>query len=150
MFEKIKRDITLKIKEMDLDFEITERELKKLAEELPFTDEYFEFDKKYLSKIIFGQLCWGAAPYKWEVESVKNNEVYELIYSVLIDQGLMWLLTLLQHHNFSMLSWNGICANNINALVGNALNLFEMSKEFNIDLNTFEHIHFFLLLYTFL
>ena len=140
--EMIKRDIALKIKEMNLEINITEEEMKELDEELPFNDEYYEFDKRYFSKITFGQLCWGTSLYNWNVSKVKDEETYRLIHIVLIEQGLMWLLTLLQHHNFSKLTSNGIYRDQIKELVVNAPNLIKLAKELNIDLKSFDKVRF--------
>jgi len=143
IFEKIKKDITLKVSSIDVYDKIDRRTLRKLGEELPFTDEYFEcnkklldfFDLKTMYKLFMDR-------YKYKVENFTDDESFTNLYNLLINNGIVWLLlfmTLDRDYSYR-LSNNGINVDNIRELIDNMKIISDFSKIMAFDTTKYNEL----------
>ena len=137
IFEKIKKDIMFKVKEMKIDKDISYEELVDLCDELPFNDKYFEFDKLYLTKISLDELIFT---YFSNCEedyihpfNVINDEEYNTLTNFIINNGIIWLL-------LENIIDNLTGANEVLNIFNYIWDILELSKSFNYDVNKFEDI----------
>lgn len=142
LFEKIKKDIILKVKTMEIDSEIDDDILEELAEELPFTDEYFEFDKECLECFDLETLCKTCMndSYGFEIENFTNDESFANLYNLLINNGIVWLLLFMNREYNSTLRNNGVYIDDIRDLINNMKNMSDLSKEFAFDTTKYDEL----------
>ncbi len=95
IYNQIKRELIERIEKEEVDGEINKKIYSDVASELPFTDEYFVFDrKKFLDNCKLESLLLSLFGYKGEYDrqNIKNDKTYQMIYKLLVDKQLIWLL----------------------------------------------------------
>ena len=146
IFEKIKKEIYLKIKNMEADVKISSAAIFQLEEELPFTDEYFEFNKSYLEKITLNNLKQALIISYWssgfETSSFENNDAFKLINDLLVDKGIIWLLLFLEKNDRTLLESSIISRNEMRSIINNAESIAKVAKELGLDSNNFRKLLF--------
>ncbi len=142
LFKKIKKDIILKVRTMEINSEIDDDILAELAEELPFTDEYFEFDKKYLEWFDLNDLYKACMNYNYgfEITSFIDNESFANLYNLLINNSIIWLLLFMRRDCNSKLRNNGVRIDDIKDLINNMKNMSDLSKEFVFDTTKYDEL----------
>ena len=98
IFEKIKKQIIFKARTMKISEEITREELVELKHNLPFNDEYYEFDKYYFTKYFnFEDFIDSCIVDNDIIEpiSLLDDETYNVLCNYVINNGLIWLLLFL-------------------------------------------------------
>ena len=95
IFEKIKQQIIFKSRTICIDEDIDIDELEELADEFPFTDEYFEYYESYIFDFEdFLNYCIYEADIINPV-SILDDDTYNALNNYLINNGLIWLLLFL-------------------------------------------------------
>ena len=145
IFEKIKKDIVLSIKKMDIEVEIDDVVMGRLTKELPFTDEYFEFDKKYLSIFMIDNL-WNVILKKLtrknSINSFEDDDAYNLLNDTLTRYGIIWILLLLQKKDYCTLYLNGFNSGNASDLICNVFDMSQFTKERGFEPKSYKDIIF--------
>ena len=94
IFANIKRQIMERVLSLPIaENDVTDYMIERVARDLPFTDEYFVFDKKaFFEDATLGRLITICTIKEYNVKSLVNDDSYRLIYSLFIDNYLIWLL----------------------------------------------------------
>lgn len=142
IFDKIKQQIIFKAKKLDIDEEIIEDELWDIASDLPFTDEYFEFDKSNLDSFDLDDFIRGCISSDDYIEpsSVIDDEAYSILTKYAIDNGLFWMLILLNKYGGSSLYNIEIDKESILSSFDYMKDVLRLSKMFNYDINKYEDV----------
>ena len=142
VFNEIKREIMMKI--INMTVEITEEEKDALVKEMPFNDEYFEFNKEFLSVFSLGALynsfLHPANGQGFNPTGFEDKDSYNLINEIIVNNGIMWLLLFLNNSGNSVIAGNGIRGRELNGLINEAYNMTRMAKRLNLKPNNFSQI----------
>ena len=140
IFEKIKKDIIFKTKNIDIENYQDELILKDIEREIPFNDEYFCFNKDYYSEIYFIYFIQNFLYYnKFNVNNFLSDEIYSNIYNIIINNKIIWLLLFMGiNYNYNLIQ--NINQKNIYDLINNMDNITRISKEFNFNLNNYKEV----------
>ena len=100
IYKKLKKEIIFKIKKINVDKNIDYDILENLKNELPFNDEYFEFDIRKLEefkfkdfiKIFTNRIDNMIYFNPIEPNSILNDETYCFLTNYMIKNGLLWYL----------------------------------------------------------
>ena len=142
--EQIKKMSTL-LEKNDLDCNSVEITKEWLFKELPFTDEYFEFDKKNLSKFLFRDLYETCLCVRGvslcNPNSILDDEAYDTLYNILVNKGFIWLIILLYgvdctYKNRNICSY-GITEEKIAGLINRAKELVTLMRKLDLDINNY-------------
>lgn len=136
-FDKIKREITIKINEIQI--ENTDINSKLYDKNIPFTDEYYEFNLEYLEHFDIVDLikeCLNDRTEFYE-DSFIDDESYKYLYDLLINNGLLWLLLFQKNEVNCMLGLNYINPNEIVSLFDNTFKIINLSNNINL-LNSYD------------
>ncbi len=142
IFDKIKQQIIFKAKKLEIDNKISYDELMNIAEDLPFNDEYFEFDKCNnnfsLNDFINGCIYTNINDFI-EPSSLINDEAYSILTNYIINNGLFWMLLILNNFTRSL----DECDINKNAVL-ETFDYMEdvaiLAKKLNYDVNKYENV----------
>lgn len=142
IFEKIKKDIMLKIKTIEIDDKVDSDLVAELAEELPFTDEYFRFDEQYaFSKFNFQDFLKICIDYNgFDEDSLLDDESFKNIIKVISSNGLFWLLLFMYRDTNYSIQEYAIKKETIMEFVDNMKEITELSQDFNFDLSNFQEL----------
>lgn len=142
IFDKIKQQIIFKAKKLDINDEITEHDLWDIASDLPFNDEYFEFDKRNIESFEFDDFINGCIDKNDYIEpaSLIDNDAYSLLEKYAIDNGLFWMLLLLDKHGNNSLYDIGMDKDSILSSFDYMKEVSILSKSFDYDINKFEDV----------
>lgn len=142
IFEKIKKEITLKIKTMNFDTQIDYNLIEQLSSELPFNDEYFKFDsKRILSFYDLDDLIRHTTIDNYlHAESFTTDELFKNIYDILINNGLLWLLMLRSHSNNHKFNLRGFSRYTHLKIINNIRNITLLANEFKLDITDFKEL----------
>lgn len=94
LFEKIKKEIISKIKIMPCNDQINYSCLENIGNNLPFNDEFYEFDSKYaFDKFELYELIELLIDERKGLKSniLINDKYYNVLYNLLVNKGLLWL-----------------------------------------------------------
>ena len=93
IFELIKKEITVKVKTLKVDSEISDEELKKVGSGLKFKDEYFEFNNEIL-RATFADFftCFLDTNKLFSSRLFTVSEVTDAMISFITKNNLFWLL----------------------------------------------------------
>ncbi len=138
IFEKIKKDIMLKIKTMEIDDKVDSHLVDELTKELPFTDEYFKFNEQYTFSEFnfqdFLRICTDGAGF---VEaSLLDDESFQNIIKVVSSNALFWLLLFMDGEDTNFI----MEIETIIELIDNMKDITELSHDFNFDLSNFQEL----------
>ena len=142
IFEKIKQQIIFKARTLKINENITSDELEELAEELPFTDEYFEFDKSFYEEHFdFEDFMYSCIVDNDIIEpsSLIDDEAYSVLNNYVINNGLIWILL------FSNLEENDeleecFDKDALLATMDSIKDIIRLSKKFNYDINKYADV----------
>lgn len=143
IFEKVKKEIIFKARTLDIDKNIDNSILKRLEDELPFNDEYFEFALEYYKKNFnFGNLLNGIFVDTDIIEpsSILDDESYSLLTNYVINNGLVWLLLFLNKNENESLIQCGIDKETIMATMDYMSEVIKLAKQFNYDINNYSDV----------
>lgn len=132
IFDKIKREITLKINEMEVDdYNI---DIKTFEKDVPFIDEYYEFNLDYLELFDILDLLSICLNNKTEFceESFISDESYKYLYDLLINNGLLWLLLFQKNKINYILEANCINQNEVSSLFDNISKIMNLSNNISL------------------
>ena len=142
VFEKLKKDIIMKINSMKFDGNIDNQIIEKLSGELPFNDENFKFNMEHaLEFYTFDDLIFSSEN-EYESNSFINDEVFDSVYNLMVDNGMMWLLLLMTYNYNGTLAFYGVKEDKIAKIINNMENIIKNAKEFKFDLNNFGELMF--------
>lgn len=144
IYDKIKKDIMLKVKTIEIqENEIDEEEYYCLADQMPFEDEYFRFDAENVLKYIkFFQLeNILDTPSLFNVDSFTNQESLNAVYNLLVNNGIILLLLILEN-NFKLEKLCNYGINNIEIfeIINNMPTIVSLAKELKIDISNFHEL----------
>lgn len=142
IFKKIKKDIILKIRTIEINTHNNSDIIKSLSEELPFTDEYFIFDSEYtLSNFSFSTFLHNCFDDDGlEIEPFLSDEAFANVYNAIVNNGLIWLLLFMTKNANSVLKSKGIDKDNILGIIDYMMEITEIAKEFNFNLSNFAEL----------
>lgn len=141
IFEKIKKDISLKIQTMNFDKKIDEDLIKKLSDELPFNDEYFIFDSEnILNYYELGTLIRQTLSSNFDDIVFTNDESFKNVYHLLVNNGLMWLLLVINNDSNSDLRDIGVKIDTIFEIINNMSDITILANEFKFNINDFAEL----------
>ena len=142
VFEKIKQQIIFKAKKLEINSEILDNELTDISGDLPFTDEYFEFVglndcEFYLEDFVDSCVFYD----DWiEPSSLIDDEAYEILTNYVLNNGLVWMLLLINKYRNDSLDEIGIDKESILASFDYMKDVSRLSKIFKYDINKFEEV----------
>ena len=135
VFEKIKKEIILKTKKIEINEDIYDAELDDIGRNIPFTDEYFEYIGLNKSYFELNHMIDRCVDYI-EPNSIMDDEAYEILTNYIINNGLFWILL-----------FNTYYLNDLNLNKENVLKSFSymdevsrLSKIFNFDVNKYNDV----------
>lgn len=105
VFNEIKKEIVLKSKEICPNIEITNEDLRAISHELPFNDEFFEFDREYASNMFTLDDFISCCTKKKGIiskKSIINDEAYSLLREYVLNNDLIWLMLALREYKISL------------------------------------------------
>lgn len=143
IFEKIKKDIMLKIKTIEIDDKVDSHLVDELTEELPFTDEYFKFNEQYtFSKFNFQDFLRVCIDddHSFDEDSLLDNESFNNIIKVISSNGLFWLLLFMYRDSNYSIQEYAIKKETIMEFISNMKEITELSQDFNFDLSNFQEL----------
>lgn len=144
LFNNMKKDIMLRVKEMIVSNEIDENTLEKISNDIPFNDENYAFDnEKFLKTFKFNDLCENLIDLdqQFDLENLLDDESYNNIYNYLVNGGINKLLLILSKNYldndevYLNLKHLGISKHQIFGLIENMDKIVLMAKEFKIDIS---------------
>ena len=139
VFDKIKQEIIYRAKSLEVDQEITDDELNRMAHELPFTDEFFEFDIKYYEENItfetFMERCLVTDDYI-EPASIFDDDAYEAIIKYLSQNSLLWLC-MFAENDYDIEETN---KENLLGYMDNMYDIVRLSQIFDYNLNEYKDV----------
>lgn len=141
IYDKIKQQIIFKAKKLEINDKITEDDLYSIASDLPFNDEYFEFDKDTLDNFDLEDFigsCIADDDYI-EPSSLIDDESYTILIKYAIENGLFWMLFLLDRGADSLYDIE-IDKDSILATFDYMKEVVKLSKMFNYDISKYEDI----------
>lgn len=141
-FEKIKQQIIFKAKKLEINSEILDDELKEISEDLPFTDEYFEFIglNDCLFKLEdFIDSCILDDDFI-EPSSLIDDDAYSILTNYVLNNGLVWMLLLIDRYSNDSLNEIGIDKETILASFDYMKDVSRLAKTFKYDINKYEDV----------
>lgn len=142
VFEKVKQQIIIKAKKLEVNSEIDDDELKSISGDLPFTDEYFEFiglDNCRFSLKDFIESCFYYNKFI-EPSSIIDDEAYDILRNYVLNNGLVWMLLLINEYKYGSLDEIGIDKKSILTSFDNMKEVSRLSKIFKYDINKYEDV----------
>lgn len=140
MFEEIKKEIVFKAKEIYSSFDISNKELKEISNELIFDDEYFEFDKEYVANTFsvddLIDRCTKKASFISK-DSILDDDAYQLLRKYIIDNGLIWFLLAMGEYRESLKNI-GISKDELINTFDYMKGAFELSKVLKYEFKTYK------------
>ena len=142
IFDKIKQQIIFKAKKLEINDEITKDELWDIADDLPFNDEYFEFDNSNVENFKLKEFIDACIAYDDYIEpsSIIDDEAYSILTKYAIDNGLFWMLLLLNKHGCDSLKDIEIDKELILSSFDYMQDVVRLSKKFNYDITKYEDV----------
>lgn len=119
LYKDLRTAIAEQTKLIEYDESVSKRILESLSEQLPFTDEFFEFDKEkitlsnlivpyqsvesdenysYIFKYEFSPIFYLLNSAFYRSEILENRKYFQTVNNILIESGLAWLLCIEQDH----------------------------------------------------
>lgn len=141
LFEKIKQQIIFKAKKLEINSKILDDELTGISGDLPFTDEYFEFIglnncefdlEDFVDSCVFDNVI--------EPSSLIDDEAYEILTNYVLNNGLVWMLLLINKYRNDSLDEIGIDKESILASFDYMKEVSRLSKIFKYDINKYEDV----------
>lgn len=142
VFEKVKQQIIFKAKKLEINSEILDDELKEISEDLPFTDEYFEFiglNNCEFNLEDFVDSCISDDDFI-EPSSIIDDEAYDILTNHVLNNGLVWMLLLINEYKNDSLDEIGIDKESILASFDYMKEVSRLSKIFKYDINKYEDV----------
>lgn len=141
IFEKIKKDISLKIQTMNFDKKIDDDVIENLSDELPFNDEYFVFNSKtMLDYYDLEDLIKQTLSKNFDVNAFTNDKSFKNIYHLLVNNGLIWLLLLVNSDSNYDLKKIGVNRDTIFEIINNMTDITILANEFKFNIDDFEEL----------
>ena len=113
-----------------------------IASDLPFNDEYFEFDKDSIDSFYLRDFicdCIACSNYI-EPSSLIDDEAYSILTNYAIKNGLFWMLLLLNRHGSNSLFDIGISKKSILETFDYMKEGARLSEMFNYDIYKYEDV----------
>jgi len=142
LIEKIKKAIMLKVKSLTPCDEIDDNLVSEIAEEVPFTDEYFIFEKDLVTRSIKLDSLIKVAINKegcFNLKSFTDDRAYQYVYNLLVNQGMIWLLIAFNEFEPDF-DFFGININSIIDLINNMPKIIKLANAFKFDINNFKEL----------
>ena len=132
IFNSIKKDIIFKTKTLKVD-NISDKMLKDIANDIPFTDEYFEFDKAFLRRFISLDDLLSVLP-NIPLKNIMNDDIFNKLSDYVINNDFIWFLVLSFNYKAHIIS-DGFAADLISFVIENFDRILYFSKLLNYDIN---------------
>lgn len=137
IFDKIKKEIIIKIKSMKLCKNINDCDKERVANEILFNDKNFTYDNNTLLQFNLDSLNNACFPQDlaFNKESLLNDEYYKKIYNLLVDKrmGLLRLFSSLEY-NYDLCAY-GILKNNIIEIINKIGQILKFANNLNFNVN---------------
>lgn len=142
IFDKIKQQIIFKAKKLEINNTISDQELMAIAEDLPFTDEYFEFKKSTNNDFDLGDFINSCVMDDDFIEpsSLIDDEAYNILTNYAINNGLVWMLLLINKCGNNSLDEISIDKETILATFDYMKEVARLAKMFSYDINKYEDV----------
>jgi len=143
LFEKIKKDIAFKIQTIEINEPIDKAQTWNFKEDLPFKDEFYEFNLEYAHKEIkLEQFINGVIDFDngFNEQVFINNEDFNKIYNLLIKNNLIWLLVFFYRNPNYDLSNCEINKDTFKEIINNIKNITSLGELFNFDIFKFRDL----------
>lgn len=150
VYNNIIKDIMIKTKTIEITTNIDEQTLKNIETLIPFTDEYYIFNREeILKQLKFKNLLYCCFDKKYNIESLTNNQSYKMIYNLLIDNSLIWLLLILHSNNEPKINFiknkyefqnNGIFPAKICNIINEMPNIISLANKLKIDITKLNNL----------
>lgn len=130
IFEKIKQRILFKGMELVKDEKITKEEIYAVEDELPFTDEFYKFNKTNLTRYTFDDFMHACIDKNnlFDPMSMNDDESYEAAHKFIIDNGMIWI-ALLDYISNENVSTNDMLLDIINSMPA----MLDVAETFGYD-----------------
>lgn len=142
VFEKVKQQIIFKAKKLEINSEILDDELKEISEDLPFTDEYFEFiglNDCGFELEDFIDSCISDDDFI-EPSSLIDDDAYNILTNHVLNNGLVWMLLLIDRYSNYSLDEIGIDKETILESFDYMKEVSRLAKIFKYDINKYEDV----------
>ena len=142
IFEKLKQQIIFKAKKLEINSEISDDELNAISDDLPFNDEFFEFIGHINSEFDledFVDSCTFDNDFI-EPSSIIDDESYNILTNYVLNNGLLWMLLLLNKHRYGSLEEIGIDKETILSSFDYMKEVSRLSKIFKFDVNKYDDV----------
>lgn len=142
IYDKIKQQIIFKAKKLEIKDEISDDELYSISADLPFNDEYFEFDRDTIGNFDLEDFIDGCTYSDDFIEpsSLIDDEAYDILTKYAIENGLFWMLLFIKHHGSDSLYYIDIDKESILHSFDYMKEIARLSKMFNYDINKYEDV----------
>lgn len=142
VFQKIKKDITLKIKSLDVTHFIHAIDYDSLTSEFPFTDEYFEFNLDHvLRNIKFNDLVEiMALDNKSKVDNFVDDVSFHSLYHMFAKNGLVWLMLLIINDNCEEFISTEITFTGLSHFINHIKTVTDIASECDIHVDNFKEL----------
>lgn len=138
IFEKIKKEIIIRAKELDVDSNISDDEIRDISNFLPFTDDYFEFNgKSWFEVKDFIDSCTSSDIFI-EPENLIDDYTYTCLTNYVLENDLFWMLLLL--NSCDSLYDIGLDKEDILSTFNQLKKAYKLAKVLNYDINKYEDI----------
>jgi len=144
IYSKLKKDLMEELNKLEIEEKIENYLYEEISSELPFIDEYFEFNSnKYLNDLIFRQFYRYCISSNYNDESFINKKSYEIIYNLLVNKSLIWYMLfygLFNHMDTREFEEAFLSPETIFELMNSMSLIVEFSNKFHLDLNELKNI----------
>ena len=143
IYQSIKSQIIMRARKLRITENVTEEELEAIANDLPFTDEYFECNDKYWYKYfdfsdLLNTIGVGLDADIIEPESLLNDKLFEVLKKYVTDNSLFWFL--LVNEREDLIDDEGIISENIIASFDYIDEVIKLAKTFKYDINSLKNM----------
>lgn len=140
IFKQIKKDISLKINGIVIedDLDLAQDDSNRLANELPFKDEFFKFDTDIFRSLTINDfISLISKNNSSDEDSLLDMDSYLNLSKLLIDNGLMWLILFCHIANIELIS-DVFDSTTLGNLIDSMYEIADLAKTFKIKLSTIQ------------
>lgn len=146
IFKNIKRDITNKIKSLDVDSKFDYSDIKKLSLNIPFNDDYYVFDIDNVLKLFcINDLyhCIFMGTNQNSMDAFLFEDIYNQLHQILIDDGYLWFRLILSKACLSKderKMFYDFCKSFVPDLMNNMSSISYFIELFHMDIHNYEQL----------
>ena len=142
LFEKIKKDITLKIKSIKVNEEIDYWTLDSYEYDFPFTDEFFEFNEQSFKSFCLYDLVNKCMPgeFGFNPESFIDDNSFSSLNNLLINNGIIWILLFESKNHFFKIMDDYDDSRVFINIINNMKTIVDYAKRFSFNTSKFDEL----------